>query len=299
MGNSEITNEKYSTDSGKDAIYILALVMLGLSIVVAAILLIKVAYTYYAAAYVSGNFNHVLSNEQANNIIEQLTSMQANTLAVTGLCISAVSIVLGALTFLRERKMDSLLSNYRQELNSLLRKQNEINRFEERIIIMENTMNTLMSIHSNFLFGLKDGQYYYDSIVNEAKKLKADKVAPEYCLSYLSIAATIAVNQGKHESAVPFYEDIVHISKAIVEDTNKPSFSLKYAYMEGLSALYKLIRYQAQNHPLRVPGWIDTANDFIEGIQALETEDSFGYKENMEGLICLQKAMICQKMSCF
>lgn len=212
-----------------------------------------------------------------DNHVSALSEMQATTLAVSAICVALGTLIIAVVTYFQSRKLELSRLEIDKASNSIHKYKEELDRIDEHV-------RTFTAIQSAFSLGNKDGQFYFDIISQREKELKLEKDRSAR-LMLLTINVSIAEQQGKRGIVEEYYKEIVEVVEDVVEGSSYAPFIIYYAYMEGINALYKLLRYSVQNNSGNSTQLIERANAYLAKAEKLNAEDSLGYHANMKGLI--------------
>ncbi len=202
-----------------------------------------------------------------------ILDMQANTLAISGIAIALGSVIIAILSFVREKKVDKY--NIAIENNV------------QKIKQSEELIKTLTNVISIQFIEQKNKELYFDVIRKYIDKetLKSDHPYKEHLLvAHIGIKAHALneLHQGDHKPEK--YEEIVNIADSVIQSPSTTDLNRHFAYLEGLHALYQMIKYKIQIDPKSANNEIKKAQKYLGEI-AEDTADRFGHIANLRGLI--------------
>ena len=199
--------------------------------------------------------------------------MQANSLVISGLSVTIVSIIISTLTLVRERRLEISYERLDDALNATETLKSNI-----RILINLNSVQTLQSHNSGL---------YYDIIKQYIDNNSENEFSKNLRLELLGISATVAHKFGGTSTKMEAYNSIISEAEKIVCSEEYTHLEKQFAYIELINALYSRARHFRMYKYDVAKKNITLAKSYIQKFSAYNPTDSLGIINNLIGLIYL------------
>ena len=237
--------------------------------------------TYYTQQNIKPNNTISNSTESVkyisdeSELINNLISMQANTLAVTAIIITIACIIISILTIYRERKVEINNEKIEKSINKL----NET----EKIVQEISAISSIML--------LSEGQReIFVSIIRE--KIEKLSVVKEYSDIAYAHFQMIIMNMLLYEqhympnksSDYKKYDEIIKRANDIINNDKSTDLSSSFAYIERVHAAYQKLKSSTDTNKY-IKENITTAHAYLDDLKRQKFPDSNGHISNLTGLI--------------
>lgn len=225
--------------------------------------------------YLKSGYDRYLGTISEYRDIAELSilDMQANTLTIASLVVALASIILSVLTFYKEKKANQ----YDEILNQNLSKIKEA----EIYMLELADISSLQFIDDSY----KD--FYAGVISQHLEERLEDHNNYLYTCSRIVLISNILKHISmcnKKDKKLDKYAKIIEYAKQIIEKNPDDSLASKFAHMEIINALYQKIKINLSEDPTFSEDDIKEAKKHISFVLK-NTDDEFGYIENLQGLI--------------
>lgn len=212
-----------------------------------------------------------------SELINNLITMQANTLSVTVTIVTISCIIISILTIYRERKT---------EINS--------RKVDESLKVLEDTesiVQEIAAISSVLLLNEKQKDFFLSIVKDEIENLSKTKGYSDIAYAHfqmilLNIVLCEQYYMPKNKTDFQKYDLIIRSANKIIENEKATTLSLSFAYVERAHAAFQKLKASTDTDEIaEIQENIKMANKFLFDLD--DIKDKYGHICNLKGLVAL------------